>query len=307
MELKQIGSNTYYIEGDTNVGVYEVGPGHVCLIDTGSKGYGEKLDEVISARGWVIDFIVNTHTHIDHIGGNKYLMEKYGMPAYCTDVDKTFAEYSDLEASYMNGGKPAGKLRHIFTHPGKLGFVAIEDVLGEGESDTDGPLKGLSWKTLPGHTFGMIGIKTPDGVWFLGDAYLSKAYMEKRSFGYLVDAGEYLETLEMLKGLEGKLFVPAHGVAEEDISEILEMNKANQMELLEAVKKACSGDSSDAAYDGAGLDEILRKMYRVTMLRTNVANHALLSSTVKCYLTYLQDRDELECEFIDNMMVWKAR
>jgi len=299
--LKQIGDNTYYIENDTNIGIYKTGPDRVCLIDTGSRGDGEKIDEILMQQGWELDFIINTHTHIDHIGGNKYLMEKYNVPAYCTEIDKAFAEYRDLEASYMNGGKPAGKLRHIFKHPGKIGFKAIEDVLPERitsvEDDAEGHLHGLEWIALPGHTFGMIGVKTPDDVWFLGDAYLSESYMQKRSFGYLVDAEEYLATLEMLKGLEGKMFVPAHGVAEENIVEILEKNEANQKMLIEAVKEACSG---------AGLDEIISKMYKVTKMRTNEANHALLSSTVKCYLAYLQDKGEIVSSFEDDVMVWTA-
>ena len=107
-----------------------------------------------------------------------------------------------------------------------------------------------------------------------------------------------MATLEMLKGLEGQMFVPAHGVAEEDISEILEMNVANQHMLIEAVKDACGG--------GAGLDQVISKMYEVTKMRANEANHALLSSTVKCYLTYLQDRGELECGFEDGVMAWKS-
>lgn len=310
MTLKKIGKKTYCIESDTNIGIYMTGPDKVCIIDAGSKGDGEKIDEILTEQGWSIDFIINTHSHIDHIGGNKYLMEKYNVPAYCTEIDKLFAEYGDLEASYMNGGKPAGKLAHIFKHPGKIGFRAIEDVLTENtaaaEGDAERPLHGLQWKLLPGHTFGMIGVKTPDDVWFLGDAYLSKAYMEKRSFGYLVDAGEYLATLDMLKSLEGKMFVPAHGVAEEDISAILEMNEANQKMLIKAVKDACSAGGSCVEHKGASLDEIISKMYEATKMRTNEANHALLSSTVKCYLTYLQDNGEIECGFVDNMMVWKA-
>lgn len=301
MKLNKIGSKTYYLENDTNIGIYMTGPDRVCLIDTGSGGDGEKIDAVLMEQGWELDFIVNTHTHIDHIGGNKYLMEKYCVPAYCTEIDKAFAEYSDLEASYMNGGKPASKLRHIFTHPGKIGFQAIEDVLPAKGTVAEGAaecaLHGLEWEALPGHTFGMIAVKTPDDIWFLGDAYLSRAYMQKRSFGYLVDAEEYLATLEMLKGLEGRMFVPAHGVPEADISSILDMNTANQNMLIEAVKDACG--------DGEGLDNIIKKMYEVTKMRANEANHALLSSTVKCYLTYLQDKGELESYFEDNIMRWK--
>lgn len=309
MELKKIGEKTYYIEHETNIGIYMTGPDRVCLIDTGSKGDGEMIDEILTQQGWTLDFILNTHTHIDHIGGNKYLMEKYGVPAYCTGVDKAFAEYEDLEASYMNGGKPAGKLAHIFKHPGKIGFKAIEDVLAEGEVDPDGPLCGIKWQLLPGHTFGMIGLKTPDDIWFLGDSYLSESYLGVRSFGYLCDAGEYLATLERLKTFGGKLFVPAHGVAEEDISRILDMNIANQQGLLEAVKEACRGASDDGGLKprGAGLDQILQKMYVVTKMKNNVANHALLSSTVKSYLTYLQDAGEIESVFADNMMLWRIK
>ncbi|MDO4745784.1 MAG: MBL fold metallo-hydrolase [Bacillota bacterium] len=288
--LNKIGDKTYYIENDTNIGIYMTGPDRVCLIDTGSRDFGEKIDEILMQQSWKLDCIINTHTHIDHLGGNKYLMEKYDVPAYCTEIDRVFAEYSDLEATYMNGGRPASKLRHIFTHPGKIGFRNIEEC----------PLQDFEFKELPGHTFGMIAVKTPDDVWFLGDAYLSREYMQKRSFGYLVDAGEYLATLDMLKRLEGKLFVPSHGTVEEDITEILELNEANQKMLIDAVKDACSGS------EGAGLDKILADMYQVTKMRTNEANHALLSSTVKCYLTYLHDRGEIECGFEKNVMVWKT-
>ncbi len=311
MKLKQIGEKTYYIENDTNIGIYMTGPDRVCLIDTGHREDGEKIDKIISEQGWTIDFIINTHTHIDHIGGNEYLMSKYGIPTYCTDIDMAFAHYSDLEPSYMNGGRPGSKLRHVFRHPGKIGFKAIEDITPEGVSEVDGPLRGLSWMPLKGHTFGMIGIKTSDDIWFLGDSYLSKSYMEKRNFAYLCDVEEYMANLEMLKNLDGKLFVPSHGLAEEDITEILQLNVENQQMLIDAVKEACSGgkntgkDDLQEDFRGVGLDRILQQMYEVTMLRNNEANHVLLSSTVKCYLTYLEDRGEIECGFEDNVMVWK--
>lgn len=288
MELKQAGEKTYYIKHDTNIGVYKTGDHSVCLIDTGSKGDGEKIDEIITSQGWNIDYIINTHTHIDHLGGNEFLMKKYGIPAYCTAYDMAFAHYSELEAAYMFGGNPAGKLRHIFTHPGKIGFKALED----------NKLDGISWEYLPGHTFGMVGVKTDDDVWFLADSYLNKRYMEKRRFGYLYDVGGYLSTLEFIKKLDGRLFIPAHGIAETDITEIADLNRENIEWMIEQIKTLCS--------DHKGLDSILKGLFEILGMRCNVANHALLSSTTKCYLTYLQDRGELECKFVDNVMMWKT-
>ncbi len=288
MELKQVGERTYYIEHGTNIGVYMTSPGRVCLIDTGAQGDGEKIDEIITAKGWEPEYIINTHTHIDHLGGNEYLMKKYHIPAYCTEYDMAFAHYSDLEAAYMNGGYPCRKLRTIFSHPGMIGFRSIEK----------NTLEGIEWTYLPGHTFGMIGVRTSDDIWFLADSYLSRKYLEKRSFGYLYDVGGYLDTLGFIRELDGELFIPAHGIAEKDITEVAELNEANINRIIGAIKGMCTEPIS--------LDEILKRMYAAMGMRTTVSQHALLSSTTKCYLTYLQDRGELECRFIDNIMTWKT-
>lgn len=289
MRLKQVGEKTYYIEHDTNIGVYMTGRDRVCLIDTGSKGDGESIDEIISNQGWSVDYIINTHTHIDHLGGNEYLMKKYHIPAYCTEYDMAFAHYSDLEAAYMNGGYPCRRLRNIFSHPGMIGFESIER----------NHLEGISWMYLPGHTFGMIGLKTSDDIWFLADSYLSRKYLQKRSFGYLYDVEGYLNTLKCIKTLEGVLFIPAHGVAEKDITEISDLNTANIMKMIGMIKDICT--------EYMFIDGILKKMYEKMGMRSTVSQHALLSSTAKSYITYLQDRDELECRFIDNIMMWKAK
>lgn len=288
MELRQAGKRTWYIAHDTNIGIYELGDDKVCLIDTGSSGDGERIADILSRQGWVLDYIINTHTHIDHLGGNAYLMEKYGITAYCTDYDMAFAHYTDLEVSYMNGGRPNRRLREIFRHPGKIGFHPIEGCV----------FNGITWRELPGHSFGMIGVKTDDDVWFLGDAYLSREYMQKRRFGYLCDVAGYLDTLEKLQGFGGKLFVPSHGIAEEDIQEIAALNSANIHSIIADLKEICITPKA--------LDEILQEMYGRLLLRPNIANHVLLSSTMKSYLTYLEDKGEMKYQFIDKRMVWRT-
>ena len=81
MKLRhRAGSRTYYIEHSTNIGVYMISDRKVCLIDTGRNGDGEKIDELISSEGWEIEYIINTHTHIDHLGGNRYLMGNISCP-----------------------------------------------------------------------------------------------------------------------------------------------------------------------------------------------------------------------------------
>ena len=289
MELKQIGSKTFCIEHDTNIGIHFTDDGRMYLIDTGSKGDGEKIDEILSREGWVPSCIVNTHTHIDHIGGNEFLMRKYGITAYCTDYDMAFAHYSELEAAYMNGGYPAEKLRTIFAHPGMIGFRSIEKETPDG----------IDWTYLPGHSFGMIGIRTSDDIWFLGDSYLSRSFLKQYTFGFIYNVEAYIDTLKKLKEFKGALFVPSHGIIETDIVPTLEQNLRSVAEMCSMICETCR--------EYRGQDEILQQMYERLRMHARPAQHALLSSTVKSYLTYLQDRNKLECRFVDNIMKWRTQ
>lgn len=289
MELKQIGPKTFCIEHDTNIGIHFTDDGRMYLIDTGSKGDGEKIDEILSREGWVPSCIINTHTHIDHIGGNEFLMRKYGIPAYCTDYDMAFAHYSELEAAYMNGGYPAEKLRTIFAHPGMIGFRSIEKETPDG----------IDWTYLPGHSFGMIGIRTSDDIWFLGDSYLSKNFLKQYTFGFIYNVKAYIDTLKKLKEFKGALFVPSHGILETDIVPSLEQNLRSVAEMCSMICETCR--------EYRGQDEILQQMYERLRMHARPAQHALLSSTVKSYLTYLQDRNKLECRFVDNIMKWRTQ
>ena len=289
MELKQIGSKTFCIEHDTNIGIHFTDDGRMYLIDTGSEGDGEKIDEILSREGWVPSCIINTHTHIDHIGGNAFLMRKYDIPAYCTDYDMVFAHYSELEAAYMNGGYPAEKLRTIFAHPGMIGFRSIEKETPDG----------IDWTYLPGHSFGMIGIRTSDDIWFLGDSYLSRSFLKQYTFGFIYNVEAYIDTLKKLKEFKGSLFVPSHGIIESDIVETLEQNLRSVAEMCSMICETCR--------EYRGQDEILQQMYERLRMHARPAQHALLSSTVKSYLTYLQDRNKLECRFVDNIMKWRTQ
>ena len=289
MELKQIGSKTFCIEHDTNIGIHFTDDGRMYLIDTGSEGDGEKIDEILSREGWVPSCIINTHTHIDHIGGNEFLMRKYGIPAYCTDYDMAFAHYSELEAAYMNGGYPAEKLRTIFAHPGMIGFRSIEKETPDG----------IDWTYLPGHSFGMIGIRTSDDIWFLGDSYLSRSFLKQYTFGFIYNVEAYIDTLKKLKEFKGSLFVPSHGIIESDIVPTLGQNLRSVAEMCSMICETCR--------EYRGQDEILQQMYERLRMHARPAQHALLSSTVKSYLTYLQDRNKLECRFVDNIMKWRTQ
>lgn len=289
-ELVQAGERTWYINNRNYIGIYQLSDTEVCLIDTGKERKEvEQIQEILENKGWKLQFIINTHTHIDHLGGNAYLMEKWGCPAYATNIDNTFANYKDMETAYMYGGYPFRELRQTFPHPGPIGFRDIEDFqLPEG----------LEYIRLPGHTFGMIGVKTSDGVWFIGDSVLNSRCLEKYQFGYLVDVEGYLDTLEMLQTLEGSLFVPGHGDVVEDIRPLARGNQENIRKNLAGILEDCRG--------GKNFDLLLKGIFDRYRIKGSPAQYVLVGSTLRCYLTYLQDRGKLECSFDDNIFRWKT-
>lgn len=288
-ELIKAGERTYYVNHSTIIGIFKLTDQEVCLIDTGrSRKDGEQLHEMLKKQGWELKFIINTHTHIDHLGGNEYLMKIWDCPAYATNIDNAFANYKNLEASYMYGGFPNKTLRSIFCHPGPVGFQDIEDFQLP---------KGLEYIRLPGHTFGMIGVKTPDNVWFIGDSVLSSRSLEKYQFGYLVDVAGYLETLELLKTLEGRLFLPSHGDIVTDIRPLAERNRKNIEDNISGILVDCG--------TGNGFDWILKNVFDRYGIRGDVPQYALSGSTLRCYLSYMEDRGQVTGYFEDNVLKWK--
>lgn len=58
---------------------------HVLLIDPGSKS--PKMQETIELGGGIVDGIVLTHGHFDHIAGVDALVKKYHCPLYISPYD----------------------------------------------------------------------------------------------------------------------------------------------------------------------------------------------------------------------------
>ena len=88
MELKQVGEKTYYIENNTNIGIYLVDDKHVFLIDTGNdKEAGKKILKIVTEQGWEVVGIISTHSNADHVGGNKVIQERTNCKIYSYGIE----------------------------------------------------------------------------------------------------------------------------------------------------------------------------------------------------------------------------
>lgn len=288
-ELVQVSDNDYYIQSPAKIGLIKLSDTEVCLIDSGNdKDAGRKVRQVLDANGWKLTAIYNTHSNADHIGGNKYLQGQTGCRIYAPGIECDFTRHPVLEPAFLYGGYPCKELRHKF-------LMAQES---DAEYLTKETLpKGFEMIPLPGHFFDMVGFRTPDGTVYLADCLSSKETLDKYQIGFIYDVGAYLKTLEMVKNLSAKLFIPAHAAATEDISGLAQYNMDKVQAIADRIVTLCA--------EPLCFEMILQKLFTAYDLTMNFEQYVLVGSTVRSYLAWLKDTGRLNAGFENNLLLWE--
>lgn len=290
-ELHQVGEKSYYINCPAKIGIYCVNDKDIYLIDSGNdKDAGKKARKIIEEKGWRLLGILNTHSHADHIGGNQYLQQQTKCKVFSIGIESCFTEYPILEPSFLYGGYPCKDLKHKFllAKPSEVTDVSHSDFPKE-----------IEIIPLNGHSFSMAGFRTPDDVVFLADCLSSKETIDKYQISFIYDVAEYLNTLERIKSLKAKLFVPAHAPVTEDITELADYNINKVHEVIGKLLSICQKPIC--------FEHILQRLFSDYGLTMTFEQYALVGSTVRSYLSFLKDNEKLEAVFENNMLLWRSR
>ena len=288
-ELIQISEHDYYIQSPAKIGLVRLNDTEVCLIDSGNdKDAGRRVRKLLDERGWKLKAIYNTHSNADHIGGNKYLQAQTGCRIFAPGIECAFTNYPILEPAFLYGGYPCKDLRHKFLLAQESGAEVL----------TTGTLpEGFELIPLPGHFFDMAGFRTPDDTVYLADCLSSRETLQKYRIGFIYDVGSYLDTLEMVKTLKARMFVPAHAEAAEDITELAQYNIDTVHEIAEKIVEICQ--------EPLGFETILQRLFTEYGLAMNFEQYVLVGSTVRSYLAWLKDTGRLNAVFEKNQLLWK--
>ena len=263
---------------------------NVYIIDSGNdKEAGKKILKIIEEKGWNLKGIINTHSNADHIGGNKVIQDRVSCPIYAYGIEKSITENPILEPSFLYGGYPFKDLRNKFLLARESNVINIDNNLPEG----------LEYFKLKGHFFDMIGIKTPDDVYFLADSLFSEETIFKYHLFFIYDVKEYLNTLDYLETLDGKLYIPSHCEVTKDISNLIKINRNKIEEISNKIYSLCNKEIT--------FEEILKSIFDEYNLTMNSNQYVLVGSTIRSYLSYLYDKDKIEFLFKDNKMYWKQK
>ena len=288
-ELTQVSEHNYYIQSPAKIGLVRLNDRDVCLIDSGNdKDAGRKVRQILDANQWKLLAIYNTHSNADHIGGNKYLQGQTGCRIYAPGIDCSFTRYPILEPSFLYGGFPFSELRHKFLMAQASDAAELSE-----ENIPDG------WKIipLPGHFFDMVGFRTPDDVVYLADCLSSRETLNKYQIGFIYDVGSYLKTLEMVKTMQAKMFIPSHAPVQETIADLAQENINKVMEIADQITEICEQPRC--------FESVLQKLFYAYDLTMTYEQYVLVGSTVRSYLAWLKDNDRITCVFEDHMLLWK--
>jgi glyoxylase-like metal-dependent hydrolase (beta-lactamase superfamily II) len=288
-ELVKVTDRTFYIDCPAKMGLYVDDDGVILIDSGGDKDAGRKVIRHLEEWDWKLKAIINTHSNADHIGGNKILMDRLGVPAYTTRTEGAINEFPQLEPTLLYGGYPWKDLRHKQLMAKPTPFIDIDQF--------EMP-KGMEYFRLPGHFIDMIGIKTPDDVYFMADCVSAPEILDKYHVGFIYDVKAYLETLDMIEGLKGRSFVPAHAPECPDMKELARVNREKVLEVAALVLDLCKEKKTP--------DQLIKSVFDHYGLAMNAAQYVLVGSTIRSYASYLADGGKLKCDFEDNAFGWTA-
>ena len=288
-ELTQLTESCYVIESPARIGLVKLDGDEVCLIDSGNdKDAGRKLRQILDRNGWKLRAIYNTHANADHIGGNRYLQGQTHCKIYAPGIDCAITRSPILEPAFLYGGYPCRDLRHKF-------LLAQES---DAEPLTPAVLPaGLEALPLPGHFFDMVGFRTADDVVFLADCLSSLETLEKYQVSFIYDVAAYCKTLERVKTMQARLFVPAHAAVTDSIADLAQANLDKVQEIADKLLAFCEQPLC--------FDQILQKLFRAYALEMSFEQYVLVGSTVRSYLAWLRDSGRLGVRFGDGMLLWE--
>ncbi|MBO5936365.1 MAG: MBL fold metallo-hydrolase [Clostridia bacterium] len=280
--------NTYYYSAFSNVGVYKLNRSEVLLIDScDHKRMVKSLDGILEKNGLRVKTIIDTHCHVDHIAGNKFFYDKYGCEILASKGEQGFIAYPDREPRFYYSGINTDKTRNPFfiTEPSDATVITAKNTP-----------EGFEIIPLPGHSFDMIGVRTPDDVVFLADAILSKKTWDEYKLPFFYSVNESLQTLKDIQNIKAKLFVPAHDEPLSDICELAEYNIESMKHKKELIYSLCSGKS---------FEEIFALAIDKLDLRIMTPKYPMYSVMVRNFLQSLVEDEAINTTLEDSVLIYR--
>lgn len=292
IEFELLAGRSYLARGPTAIGLYKLEGGGIILVDAGNdEDRGRRILRSLEAHGQKPALIVLTHSNADHAGGAAFIAARTGCEVATTRIEAAFVENPILEPSLLWGGFPHAALRNKFLMAPALPVRTVLEPPCE-IGDT-----GVKVLPLPGHFLGMIGLMTPDRVFYAADSLASEEILAKYHLFFYYDLAAALETLSFLEGLEAEWIVPSHAPPTQDIRPLVQVNRAKIHEVAAFLLGQTAAPVS--------LEGLFARVVQAYAIELNPSQYVLVGSTVKSYLSWLLGKGELTSWFEEGRLYFK--
>jgi glyoxylase-like metal-dependent hydrolase (beta-lactamase superfamily II) len=111
MEIRKIAGQVHYVPNPVNICVVYTKDSAV-LVDSGiDENFARKLCRLLEKPA---KFLINTHSHADHCGGNAFLKDKFSVHILAPEIERQIIESPILEPFYLFGAAPPKELQTKF-------------------------------------------------------------------------------------------------------------------------------------------------------------------------------------------------
>ncbi len=297
--LEHIRGGTYYFPLKyTNAGLYMYKK-QCILIDAGaSEEEGKSIVEYLQGKGLTLESILVTHAHADNIAGANYIKNKTKAKLYASKEEAAvienpkksnysviISELKEVEVTETNVDGEKDKVIHFIPTKKKViqntvlkhEKCIVDNILVPGKDFVTSLKQSFEIIPLHGHSAGMVGILTPDKVFFIGDALYTSKDLADNPIPFAVDINKSRKTLEYLLKTKYTSFVPTHGKPL-DFSITAEVyNNQNQIKMIEeSILMHLSMPKTS--------DELVAMVLASFQIEENIPNFYLISSTIASYL-----------------------
>lgn len=141
-----IGENTYVIYNENN---------DAAVVDPGCY-FPEEKDELrsfIEKKGLVLKYLLNTHCHLDHVFGNRFVYETWGLELHLHKNEQQVLEYAPVAGQMWN--------MPFDNYTGPLHFIEDGGKISLGDDM-------LELILAPGHSPGSICFYVPEQHFIIG-------------------------------------------------------------------------------------------------------------------------------------------
>lgn len=242
LSIVPVAGNVYMVQrpgGGGNIGVF-VGPEGVLLVDSLFAPLSEKLVAAVKqVTEEEIRFLINTHIHIDHVGGNENLAE---MGVLIFAHDNTRLRFLEERSRFPRAGGSFVPQQPVSARP----VVTFNDTISfhlNGEEVQ-------AFLAPPAHTDGDTFVYFPESdVLHLGDVYRTTSYpiIDQYNGGTLRGTIAAMDKAIDIAGPNTKV-IPGHGIEVVGRDELVEF-RAMILDISDQI--------TNMIRDGKKLDEVM--------------------------------------------------